>query len=163
MTSVSLPSASERPTPVILSTDGPESTVSQSVENTQPTFIPSPTDPLSPTVDLYEDDIIVRIAEDVLSSVVGIHVEAALPGTNLGSVSEGSGLVMTADGYIVTNNHVIDQVYDAKGERLANSVISVFITQNTSPYQAVIVGRDVQTDLALLKIEAAELVPAKFW
>ncbi len=63
----------------------------------------------------------------------------------------GSGVIISDDGYIVTNNHVID-----KAEK-----ISVFL-QNKKKYEAVVVGRDPSTDIALLKIEAKGLKPIKF-
>ncbi len=57
--------------------------------------------------------------------------------------SLGSGFVISADGYIVTNNHVVE-----KAEQ-----ISVRFQDNTK-YEAKLVGRDPKTDLALLKIES---------
>lgn len=60
----------------------------------------------------------------------------------------GSGVIWTADGYIVTCNHVIDGA----------NVIRVALTDGSS-YYADIVGQDAQTDLAVLKIQATELIP----
>lgn len=60
-------------------------------------------------------------------------------------VSSGSGVIYSADGYIITNNHVIDGA----------EVIEVI--HNKKTYQAKIVGRDPSTDLALLKIDARNL------
>ncbi|MBX3101529.1 MAG: trypsin-like peptidase domain-containing protein [Bacteroidetes bacterium] len=60
----------------------------------------------------------------------------------------GSGVVLTADGYIVTNNHVIDGA----------DKIEVLLP-NKHSYLARIIGTDPSTDLALLKIEARELRP----
>ena len=58
----------------------------------------------------------------------------------------GSGVILSEDGYIVTNNHVIK---DAKE-------ITV-VTANNDEYDAVLVGTDPTTDIALLKIEAEGL------
>lgn len=58
----------------------------------------------------------------------------------------GSGVILSKDGYIVTNNHVIK---DAKE-------ITVITTDNEE-YRARLIGTDPTTDIALLKIEAAEL------
>ncbi len=58
----------------------------------------------------------------------------------------GSGVILSEDGYIVTNNHVIK---DAKK-------ITV-VTSNNDEFDAALVGRDPTTDIALLKIEAAGL------
>jgi serine protease Do len=65
--------------------------------------------------------------------------------------SLGSGFIIDRDGYIVTNNHVIDGADDIK-VRLANE----------KEYDAKVVGRDPNTDLALIRIENAEdLTPLK--
>lgn len=64
----------------------------------------------------------------------------------------GSGVVITADGYIVTNNHVVEEADDVK----------VSIGDSQKRYEAKIVGRDPGTDLAVLKIEASGLTPATF-
>ncbi len=60
----------------------------------------------------------------------------------------GSGVIVSADGYIVTNNHVIDNA----------SEIEVILNDN-SKYSAKIVGTDPSTDIAVLKIEASNLSP----
>ncbi len=67
--------------------------------------------------------------------------------------AQGSGVIVTEDGYIVTNNHVIE---GAKEEDIR------VITHDGKEYRAKIVGRDPLTDLALLKIEARGLKPAYF-
>lgn len=63
----------------------------------------------------------------------------------------GSGVVMTADGYIMTNNHVIDGA----------SKITV-TTSNDKEYEAKLVGTDSITDIAVLKISAKNLTPATY-
>ena len=65
--------------------------------------------------------------------------------------SAGSGVILTSDGYIVTNYHVID----------AASSITIRLS-NGSEYQASVVGSNESKDLALLKIEATNLVAATF-
>ena len=60
--------------------------------------------------------------------------------------SSGSGVIISSDGFIVTNNHVID-----RAER-----ISITLNNNKS-YDAKVIGTDANTDLALLKIEAEDL------
>jgi serine protease Do len=64
----------------------------------------------------------------------------------------GSGFIIDPDGYVVTNNHVIDE---AAG-------IKVTLTDGAQ-YDAKVVGVDKQTDLALLKIEANRKLPAVEW
>jgi Do/DeqQ family serine protease len=60
-------------------------------------------------------------------------------------VASGSGVIFTADGYVVTNNHVID------------GAESIEVIHNKKTYKAKIVGRDPSTDLALLKIDAKNM------
>jgi serine protease Do len=63
----------------------------------------------------------------------------------------GSGVVVTSDGYILTNNHVVDGADDIKVE----------ITDGRT-MTAKVVGTDVPSDLALLKINATDLHPLAF-
>lgn len=67
--------------------------------------------------------------------------------------SSGSGVIITADGYIVTNAHVL-----ANSKMFAVNVI----LNNGKEYQAKIIGYDTWTDLAVLKIDAKDLNPAEF-
>ncbi|WP_447759932.1 trypsin-like peptidase domain-containing protein [Sphingopyxis panaciterrae] len=69
----------------------------------------------------------------------------------------GSGFLISADGYIVTNNHVISG--GPRGE--AVNQVTVTLT-NQKEYKATIVGRDVASDLALLKIDATGMPFVKF-
>jgi len=63
-------------------------------------------------------------------------------------IGSGSGVIISADGYIVTNNHVID-----KSERLE------VVLNNNRSYEAEIIGADPNSDIALLKIEVEEPLP----
>ncbi len=60
----------------------------------------------------------------------------------------GSGFIISADGYVVTNNHVIEHAEE----------IDV-VLQDGTRYSAVVQGRDPKTDLALLKVEAEAALP----
>jgi serine protease Do len=60
----------------------------------------------------------------------------------------GSGFIVSEDGYVVTNNHVIERAEE----------IDV-VLQDGTRYSAVVQGRDPKTDLALLKVEADEALP----
>ena len=62
--------------------------------------------------------------------------------------SLGSGFIIDASGYIITNNHVVDEAEE----------ISV-ILPDKSKYKAKIIGRDKKTDLALLKVDAKKDLP----
>jgi serine protease Do len=66
--------------------------------------------------------------------------------------SLGSGVVISKDGYIVTNNHVIDN---------ADEVI-VTISGDKNEYTAKVIGKDADSDLAVIKIEAKNLKPIAF-
>ncbi|WP_188065151.1 Do family serine endopeptidase [Sphingobium sp. KCTC 72723] len=68
--------------------------------------------------------------------------------------SLGSGFLISADGYIVTNNHVVS----AGAEGATVDSITVTMT-NKEEYTAKLVGRDPATDLAVLKIEAKKPLP----
>lgn len=63
----------------------------------------------------------------------------------------GSGVIITEDGYIITNNHVID-----KSDK-------VLVTLNDRrEFEAKVIGADPNTDIALLKIEATDLQPIEY-
>ena len=66
-------------------------------------------------------------------------------------VGEGTGIVLTRDGYIITNAHVIEGA--ARAEVLLNNDLS---------YEAKLVGISPEEDLAVLKVEATDLIPAEF-
>ena len=65
--------------------------------------------------------------------------------------SLGSGFIISDEGYIVTNNHVIKDADQVK-----------VILHDKTEYEATIIGTDPMTDLALIKIKAKNLVPLKF-
>ena len=105
------------------------------------------------SVDLSEGELtITERAEKVLPSTVGIvgyiQSQQSIFG---GEQSQGSGIIVSADGYIVTNAHVIDGASSIK-----------VVLQDDSEYNATVVGSDEKTDLAVLKIEATGLTPAEF-
>lgn len=77
-------------------------------------------------------------------------------------VGTGTGIVMTADGYIITNAHcVYDNESDYKCGKATN-VSVVMGDEDETEYDAEIVGYDLETDLAVLKINANGLTPAEF-
>ena len=91
----------------------------------------------------------VEISKKVGPAVVGItsKIPSAMSIFNTTMVSEGtgSGIIISSDGYIVTNNHVID------------GASSVSVTLNTGgEYEAKVIGSDAKTDLAVLKISPDE-------
>jgi serine protease Do len=66
--------------------------------------------------------------------------------------SLGSGFIISSDGYIVTNNHVVEGADEIKVRLMENG-------KREQSYQAEIIGTDAETDLALLKIEASNRLP----
>ena len=91
----------------------------------------------------------VDIAKKVRPSVVGISQYSA---TDTFSPSgEGSGIILNSEGYIVTNAHVVEGSVGINVE-----------LDNGETYAAKLIGLDKKTDLAVLKIEANNLVAAEF-
>ena len=92
-------------------------------------------------------------AQKVIPSVVCIQAYSNTNGY-LGTSSEtgeGSGIIASSDGYIITNAHVIEGA----------SALKVILSDGTS-YEATVVGSDTATDLALIKIDATGLQAAEF-
>lgn len=93
------------------------------------------------------------IVQNCMASVVGIYTSRST--TNFSGETEeqdtgsGSGVIITDDGYIVTNNHVIENA----------SNVTVYLQDGTK-YPATLVGTDSFSDLAVIKIEAANLPAA---
>lgn len=109
-------------------------------------------------------DTAIYAAQKVLPSMVSIKVEYDVNyfGMTKATAGSGSGVIISEDGYILTNNHVISsadsssfyQVSDAKS-------ITVKIYGDETEYPAEIVGTDSQTDLAVLKIDKTGLQAAE--
>jgi len=63
----------------------------------------------------------------------------------------GSGVIVSKDGYIITNNHVIENADE----------ITVTLSGETTEYSAQLIGKDADSDLAVIKIDAKNLTPIK--
>lgn len=110
-------------------------------------------------------DTAIYVAQKALPSMVSISVEYDVNymGMKKAVAGSGSGVILSEDGYILTNNHVISsadsssfyQVSDAKS-------IKVKIYGDDTEYSAEIIGTDSQTDLAVLKIDKTGLTPVEF-
>ncbi|NLM51400.1 MAG: PDZ domain-containing protein [Firmicutes bacterium] len=103
----------------------------------------------------YQDTAIVRAAQKVVPTVVGITNKAKVYDifhgrTILRDRATGSGVIISEDGYIVTNNHVIDGASE------------IWVTLGEEEIQAELVGGDLATDLAVLKIDKTGLPAAQF-
>ncbi|MBQ7045837.1 MAG: trypsin-like peptidase domain-containing protein [Clostridia bacterium] len=100
--------------------------------------------------------VVEAIAEKVTPSVVGIRTTAAVTNFFFGqseSTGEGSGIIYTKDGYIITNYHVISEAVES-----LSSKIEVFLhNDSTKAYQASVVGYNITYDLAVIKIKAQDL------
>ncbi|GAA0198462.1 hypothetical protein GCM10008944_15040 [Cytobacillus oceanisediminis] len=89
-----------------------------------------------------------KVAKAVLPSVVQINVSG---GSEAGS---GTGIVISSDGNILTNNHVVEAAAE-------QGTITVAFSDGTTS-KGTIVGRDPKTDLAVVKVERDGLTPATF-
>jgi serine protease Do len=89
-----------------------------------------------------------QVAAKILPCVVGIVQYQA---GSINETGEGSGIIMSADGKIITNYHVIEG---------ANRLEVVM--QNGEKYQASVIGSDSRTDLAVVKISSGNLKYAQF-
>lgn len=99
-----------------------------------------------------DSSTVTQVASKCANSVVEIRTENVTTDSFMRQyVSEGagSGVVLTKDGYLVTNNHVIDGA----------SKITVRL-KSGKEYTGKVVGADSQTDLAVVKIDATDLAPA---
>ena len=94
-------------------------------------------------------DSVAGIAKRVLPSVVSIDAKDSDGGAT------GSGFVISSDGYILTNNHVIAAAVKSGG------AITVRL-QDGSSYDASVVGRDASYDLAVLRISNRNLTALQF-
>jgi S1-C subfamily serine protease len=103
-------------------------------------------------------------ARKVLPSVVSIETAARGRSmfdreVSLFPAGSGSGVVISADGYIVTNNHVV--TVETRTGRVPADAVRVELSDGKS-FNARVVGLDPRADLALLKIEATGLTPIEF-
>ena len=112
-------------------------------------------------VDKAVESVVEAVAVKVTPSVVGIRTTTSVIsffGGSSEATGEGSGVIYTADGYIITNYHVIS-------EAIANqsaSKIEVFLdTASSEAYPATVVGYNISSDLAVIKINVAGLTPAE--
>jgi serine protease Do len=106
----------------------------------------------APNIDVANQPI-VQIAEQVSPAVVGVTVSANQMTVD-NSLAEqeygyGTGFIISENGYIVTNNHVVS----------GSDSIKVTMYDGTE-YPASIVGADIATDIAIIKIDAANLTVA---
>lgn len=121
-------------------------------------------------------DTAVYAASKVLPSIVGIsvtyNVTTSSPfygifggsgSTTSEATASGSGIIISEDGYIVTNNHVVSSASESTYYDISEATsLKVTLYGDDTGYDAKIVGKDSQTDLAVLKIEKTGLTAAEF-
>lgn len=96
-------------------------------------------------------DTIRHLAETLSPAVVNITVSATTPGPGYPtffSEGEGSGFIIASDGYILTNNHVIE-----------GATAIVVRLQDGREFAATVIGTDPATDVALIQIETGDSLP----
>ena len=115
-------------------------------------------------------DTSVYAANKILPSIVGIEIEYSVNSVfsmfgngQSTATASGSGIIISENGYILTNNHVVDSSStNSFYELSAANKVTVTLYNSDKKYEGKIVGKDSQTDLAVVKIEADGLTAAEF-
>lgn len=114
-------------------------------------------------------DTAVGVASKVLPSIVGINVKFNVT-SNFGygmkysseAAASGSGIIISEDGYILTNNHIVSSTSNSSYYQVSEATsVTVYLFNDEHPYEAEIIGSDAQTDLAVIKIDKSGLTPAE--
>ena len=143
-----------------------ETTVSSNKEeNIENTTAPvSNTNPVS--LENYSETSIFA-ANKVLPSIVGIKVQYTVNSPYYGytmqstGTATGSGVIISEDGYILTNNHVVNTSSNSSFYQVSEAnKITVKLYNDETEYEAKIVGKDEATDLAVIKIDKNNLPAA---
>ena len=109
-------------------------------------------------------DTAIYAANKVLPSIVGISISynVSFWGRTTEAEATGSGVIISSDGYILTNNHVVSSSDSSSFYEVSEAKsISVSLFNSDKTYEAKIIGTDKQTDLAIIKIDADNLTPAE--
>ena len=127
------------------------------------------------------NDTAIYAANKILPSIVGIEVTYNVK-SNMSSfyysifrnipygqdststaTASGSGIVISEDGYILTNNHVVASSSESTYYEISDATsVKISFYGDDTKYDATIVGKDAQTDLAVLKIDKDGLTAAEF-
>ena len=107
-------------------------------------------------------------ANKVLPSIVGITVEYTVNSPYYGmsmkstGSATGSGVIISEDGYILTNNHVVNTSSNSNFYQVSEAnKVTVKLYNDETVYEAKIIGTDETTDLAVIKIEKTGLPAAE--
>lgn len=109
-------------------------------------------------------DTAIYAANKVLPSIVSVYVEYEVNywGRTQKAAGQGSGVIISSDGYILTNNHVISSADSSSFYEVSDaSSVKIKLYNDETEYDAKIIGSDEKTDLAVLKIEKEGLVAAE--
>ncbi len=117
-------------------------------------------------------DTSVYAANKILPSIVGIKVEynvnslVSMFGRQTQSTTaqaSGSGIIISEDGYILTNNHIVSTSSEDSFYEVSEATkVTVTLFGDETEYEAQIIGTDEQTDLAVIKIDKTGLTKAEF-
>lgn len=116
-------------------------------------------------------DTAVYAANKILPSIVGIKIEynvtsmfSMFGGAQTSTATAtGSGIIISEDGYILTNNHVVSSSESESYYQVSEATkVTVTLFDDDTEYEAKIVGTDEETDLAVIKIDKTGLKKAEF-
>lgn len=117
-------------------------------------------------------DTAVYAANKILPSIVGIEVEYNVnsmismfgrQSQTSTATASGSGIIISEDGYILTNNHIVSTTSSESYYEVSEATkVTVTLFNDETEYEAKIVGMDDQTDLAVIKIDKTGLSKAEF-
>ena len=133
----------------------------EALNNTNPAAKAAPGNALSQAA-LTQGSSVTEIAKTVGPSVVGIRMTVSGNGQGFQGgqgTSEGSGIIISSDGYIMTNYHVVSNA-DPKVGNSATTTLEVFFPDGRSA-KAKFVGGDRENDLAVVKVDFTGLPAAK--
>lgn len=117
-------------------------------------------------------DTSVYAANKILPSIVGIEVEYNVnsmismfgrQSQTSTATASGSGIIISEDGYILTNNHIVSTSSSESYYEVSEATkVTVTLFNDETKYDATIVGEDEQSDLAVIKIDKTRLAKAEF-
>ncbi len=117
---------------------------------------------VSINVEETAQSVVEAVARKVTPSVVGIRTTTSVMnffGGQQEATGEGSGVIYSSDGYIITNYHVIADAISSR----SSSKIEVFIDDlDSESYLASVVGYNISCDLAVIKIDVKNLTAVEF-
>lgn len=106
--------------------------------------------PAAPATPASEDEADGALSlQEIYKKCIGSVV--SITASSQSGKSSGTGIVLSADGYLITNHHVIE-----------NAQVIAVQTSDERQFQASIIGSDEASDLAVLKVDATDLQPAEF-